>query len=190
MRDDILTAAGLVLRRDGVLRFTTPRVADAAGISVGSLYQYFPNKHALVFALHGQTVAAAWTHVQGVLDHARWSPREKLRRIAQFFFRAESREQREMGALLRDTEVFFADQPGAREIDEQVRARFVRFVRGALAPGAPRSRAAFHAELLVTTLESVGKTVAARERSVRRLDAWANACAEMLADFIGFAADP
>jgi len=36
--------------------FTATRVADEAGVSVGSLYQYFPNKHALALAIHDQTV--------------------------------------------------------------------------------------------------------------------------------------
>ena len=56
MRDDILTASIRVLRKGRFPRFTTWRVAEAAGISVGSLYQYFPNKHALVFAIHSRTV--------------------------------------------------------------------------------------------------------------------------------------
>ena len=51
MREDILEATIRVLAREGPARFTTPRVARAAGISVGSLYQYFPNKEALVGAL-------------------------------------------------------------------------------------------------------------------------------------------
>jgi AcrR family transcriptional regulator len=35
---DILTAAAQVLARDGAHRFTTARVAEKAGVSVGSLY--------------------------------------------------------------------------------------------------------------------------------------------------------
>ena len=40
----ILEAAIRVLAREGAQRFTTARVAETAGVSVGSLYQYFPNK--------------------------------------------------------------------------------------------------------------------------------------------------
>ena len=48
---DILEAAVRVLAREGARRFTTARVADEAGVSVGSLYQYFPNKEAILFRL-------------------------------------------------------------------------------------------------------------------------------------------
>jgi AcrR family transcriptional regulator len=37
----------------GVNRLTTTRVADRAGVSVGTLYQYYPNKRALLYAVHG-----------------------------------------------------------------------------------------------------------------------------------------
>jgi AcrR family transcriptional regulator len=51
MLETILQAATRVLIREGYARTTTNRVAIAAGISVGSLYQYFPSKDALVVAL-------------------------------------------------------------------------------------------------------------------------------------------
>jgi AcrR family transcriptional regulator len=41
-----------VLLRDGFDRLTTTRVAERAGVSVGTLYQYFPNKNALIAAVH------------------------------------------------------------------------------------------------------------------------------------------
>jgi AcrR family transcriptional regulator len=50
-RDAILQAAVLILTREGVGAFNTNRVAEVAGISVGSLYQYYPNKAALFTAL-------------------------------------------------------------------------------------------------------------------------------------------
>ncbi len=40
-----------VLERDGYARLTTTRIAERAGISVGSLYQYFPNKRTLLAEL-------------------------------------------------------------------------------------------------------------------------------------------
>ena len=47
----ILAAAARVLARESLAGFNTNRVAEVAGVSVGSLYQYFPNKAALVAAL-------------------------------------------------------------------------------------------------------------------------------------------
>jgi AcrR family transcriptional regulator len=49
--DAILTATARVLVKEGFDRASTNRIADAAGVSIGSLYQYFPSKEALVAAL-------------------------------------------------------------------------------------------------------------------------------------------
>jgi AcrR family transcriptional regulator len=49
--DVILQAAARVLVRDGFDRTSTNRIAEEAGVSIGSLYQYFPSKEALVAAL-------------------------------------------------------------------------------------------------------------------------------------------
>lgn len=54
----ILEAAARVLETRGLEGFNTNRVAEAAGVSVGSLYQYFPNKAALLAALVRQDAAA------------------------------------------------------------------------------------------------------------------------------------
>lgn len=48
MVERIVEAARVVLVRDGYEAFTTNRVADEAAVSPGSLYQYFPDKSALV----------------------------------------------------------------------------------------------------------------------------------------------
>ena len=47
----ILTAGARVLARESLAGFNTNRIAEVAGVSVGSLYQYFPNKAALAVAL-------------------------------------------------------------------------------------------------------------------------------------------
>jgi AcrR family transcriptional regulator len=51
----ILTGAAQVLVREGYARMTTTRVAEVAGVSVGSLYQYFPSKQALARAVVERT---------------------------------------------------------------------------------------------------------------------------------------
>ncbi|HEY1547668.1 MAG TPA: TetR/AcrR family transcriptional regulator [Kofleriaceae bacterium] len=58
----ILAATSRVLKKRGYDGLTTNAVADAAGVSIGSLYQYFPNKEALVAGLiehHIETVNRA-----------------------------------------------------------------------------------------------------------------------------------
>jgi AcrR family transcriptional regulator len=48
----MLDAAIVILRAGGIAAITTNRIAETAGVSIGSVYQYFPNKHALFLALH------------------------------------------------------------------------------------------------------------------------------------------
>ncbi len=50
--DAIFEATLQLLVADGIRRLTTTRVAERAGVSVGTMYQYFPNKNALVYALN------------------------------------------------------------------------------------------------------------------------------------------
>ncbi len=49
--DYILRAATQILTQDGASRLSTNRIAERAGVAVASLYQYFPNKEAIVHAL-------------------------------------------------------------------------------------------------------------------------------------------
>jgi AcrR family transcriptional regulator len=47
----ILDAAARVFSAHGYAAGTTNRIAEAAGVSIGSLYEYFPNKDAILVAL-------------------------------------------------------------------------------------------------------------------------------------------
>src|SRR6187402_2230817 len=49
--DALLDATARILTKHGYDRASTNRVAEAAGVSIGSLYQYFPSKEALVASL-------------------------------------------------------------------------------------------------------------------------------------------
>lgn len=66
----LLEATARILVREGFDKASTNRIAEVAGVSVGSLYQYFPGKEALVAALidrHNQEIMQA---VQGELAEA------------------------------------------------------------------------------------------------------------------------
>ncbi|MBS0417060.1 MAG: TetR family transcriptional regulator [Proteobacteria bacterium] len=68
--DALLEATARILVKEGFDQASTNRIAELAGVSVGSLYQYFPSKEALVAALidrHNEEVMQA---VRGELADA------------------------------------------------------------------------------------------------------------------------
>ena len=63
----ILEAAARVLAERGYAATNTNLVAERAGVSVGSLYQYFPNKDSLITALHERHAAQMYAAIAAVL---------------------------------------------------------------------------------------------------------------------------
>jgi AcrR family transcriptional regulator len=64
--EKILDASARIFHEQGYAGATTNDVADEAGVSVGSLYQYFPNKDALLVALtrrHIESTTAGLTYL-------------------------------------------------------------------------------------------------------------------------------
>jgi AcrR family transcriptional regulator len=74
----------------GTERLTTTRVAERAGVSVGTLYQYYPNKQSLLFAVlehHMNNVAA---RVEAVCESARHKPlAEMIKEMVEAFVDAK-----------------------------------------------------------------------------------------------------
>ena len=62
----VLRAAGAAIERDGLDRLTTRKIAELAGISVGALYEYFPNKQAVVYALVGDWMERVFAVLDGL----------------------------------------------------------------------------------------------------------------------------
>jgi AcrR family transcriptional regulator len=66
----LLEAAAQVLETKGLEGFNTNAVAERAGVSVGSLYQYFPGKDALTIALMQREKERFYQDALSALDHA------------------------------------------------------------------------------------------------------------------------
>lgn len=65
--DVILEAAADILERHGLEGYTTNEIAARAGVSIGSLYQYFPNKDAVTIALIEREMAGMVDEVVAAL---------------------------------------------------------------------------------------------------------------------------
>ena len=117
----MLGGAVRVLKRDGVDALTTNRIAEVAGVSIGSLYQYFPDKHAIFEALHRRHVQESRQLVdQTVVAHAASSLDELLRALTEALIDAHAGEP-ELHELLGRWFPLRADgSPGLRGALQQV----------------------------------------------------------------------
>ena len=68
--DAILGGCARVLERGGYESLTTNRVAEAAGVGIGTLYDFFPNREAIVVALAEQRLARLAAEVKDGLAAA------------------------------------------------------------------------------------------------------------------------
>lgn len=80
--DAIVDAAARILVKDGYDAFTTNRVADKAGVSIGSLYQYFPNKDALLSELMRRHTNDLEAGITTMAEHAQRAPLAEFVRAA------------------------------------------------------------------------------------------------------------
>ncbi len=96
--DAIVEATGQVFEKGGFKKTTTTAVAERAGVSVGSLYQYFPDKKSLIAAFFERRLAQDVEMMQLVLqDAAGGGPGELLAAAARALVRIY-REDRELYA--------------------------------------------------------------------------------------------
>ena len=70
----IIEASAQVLETDGYDALTTSRVAERAGVSIGTLYQYFPDKSAVVAALVENRLGGEVSTMRAALREAEGMP--------------------------------------------------------------------------------------------------------------------
>jgi AcrR family transcriptional regulator len=178
----ILEAAARVLEEDGPAGFNTNRVAERAGVSVGSLYQYYPNKAALLFRLHELESADTFAAISALLGDEAMIPRDRVFAAVRAFFETEAAE-----APLRQglglAQIYFRDSAEAVAIERQVIEVIRRFLLEAQ-PGR-RGRREFDAHFTFTVLASVSEYITQRGVRGRELRRWADECSEMLCNHVG-----
>jgi AcrR family transcriptional regulator len=182
MRADLLEAATRVLHRFGARAFTTNRVADAAGVSVGSLYQYFPNKAALLIALHEQEAEQTWQKLAALLASAGLSPRQRFEQLVMAFFDIQGQAQAQHDAL-QSADASPSSTPTFLAFEQKVVAELSAFLQEALEK--PPGECELLAQFTFTVVTSIGERLAARAAPRATMQRMGNATARMLATELG-----
>jgi AcrR family transcriptional regulator len=131
--DVILEAATRILDRPGTdlegtddEEFTTNRVAEEAGVSIGSLYQYFPDKQSLIEEIARRHLASASARITAVLDDTSLSTDALLADLVAIIVSENAIHPRAF-ALIRE-----------RTVSPTVAAEFVAFAQDLVDRLAPR----------------------------------------------------
>jgi AcrR family transcriptional regulator len=178
----ILEAAVQVLAKEGASRFTTARVAEKAGVSIGSLYQYFPNKTAILFRLQSDEWRQTSQLLRDILEDAGRPPLARLRTLVHAFIRSEC-EEAAIRVALNDAAPLYRDAPEAQEARASGNRIIQAFMREAL-PEASEAVRALAGDLITTTFSAVGKEFSETPRTPAEIETYAEAMADMFCAYL------
>lgn len=130
----ILDAAWQLLQQ-GLPGFNTNRIAERAGVSIGTLYGYFPNKQSILVALARRLLQADRQAVADVLEAAMVQDEEPVRAIVRVLFQ----RHRQDAGLRRTLLSAYIGAGLAGDDAEQVRAQVGHIVSHPRGPLAGRS---------------------------------------------------
>ncbi|MEE7504108.1 TetR family transcriptional regulator [Methylobacterium mesophilicum] len=178
----VLEAAAQVLAEVGAARFTTARVAERAGVSIGSLYQYFPNKAAILFQLQSDEWRDTSALLAGILTDPDLAPGARLRAAVHAFVRSECAEAA-MRRALDAAAPAYRDAPEAAEPQLAGSQAFRDFLRAAR-PAAPEADLRVAGEIIAMTLGEVGERISETVRTEADMMTFADALADMLCAYL------
>jgi AcrR family transcriptional regulator len=178
----ILEAAVQILEKEGAQRFTTARVAEKAGVSVGSLYQYFPNKAAILFRLQSDEWRQTTDLLRGILEDVKRPPLERLHTLVHAFIRSEC-DEAGMRLALNDAAPLYRDAPEAKEARASGDRAVRTFMREVL-PKASKGARTLAGDLITTTLSAVGKQFSESSRTRAEIEAYADAMSDMFCAYL------
>ncbi len=184
----ILDAAVQVLAQEGAQRFTTARVAEKAGVSVGSLYQYFPNKAAILFRLQSDEWRQTTELLRNTLEDAGKPAFGRLRKLVHDFLRSEC-DEAAVRVALDDAAPLYRDAPEAREARAGGGRAIEAFMRVAL-PEATDETRDLAGDLIFSTLSAVGKSFSEAPRTPEEIKTYADAMADMFCAYLKMLAHP
>lgn len=178
----VLEAAVQVLASHGAPRFTVARVAERAGVSVGSVYQYFPNKAAILFRLQSDEWQQTTAMLRDILEDQGKPPLQRLRDLVQVFIQSEC-DEAQIRIALNDAAPLYRDAPEHQTARISVQQSVDAFMQQVLPEASVQARA-LAGDLIITTLGSVGKRFSTTPRSGEEIRAYADAMADMFCAYL------
>lgn len=178
----ILEAAIQVLAKEGFHRFTTARVAEKAGVSVGSLYQYFPNKASILFRLQSDEWRDTNDMLRQILEDDNASPTARLRKLVHAFIKSEC-DEADIRHALDGAAPLYRDAPESRKAMATGQRTFANFIAHAL-PAATDNKRSLVVDVITSTLSGVGKDFSMRPRSAAEIATFADGLADMLCSYL------
>jgi len=146
----IVQAGARVLGNSGWAGFTTNKVAETAGVSIGSLYQYFPDKLALVEAVRRHHFDDVLRVIRAAMDGGK-----PVRRFAEALVDGLIAIHLEHPALHRVMLDEVPGHAGSRAAHDSFRAEYLSRYAAALAPYHGRAKGEVIAQVLSSAVEGV-----------------------------------
>jgi len=151
-------------------------------VSVGSLYQYFPNKASILFRLQSDEWKQNTEQWRIILGERTRPPLARLRLLVDIFIRSKF-EEASLRIALDDAAPLYRDAPEAQEIHEEGDRIVEAFMREALPDASERTRQV-SGELIIMTMTSIGKTLSETPRNDAEIAAFADQLSDMLCAYL------
>ena len=178
----ILQAASQVLASADASRFTTARVAERAGVSVGSVYQYFPNKAAILFRLQSDEWARTAETLSAILTDSAQSSDARLQAWVHAFIASEC-DEAAVRAALSAAAPRYRETPGSGQSRESIGHALETFMADVLPQAAADTRTRT-GELLRSTLNAAGKQFSMTPRTPAQIRDYADSLSEMFCAYL------
>jgi len=182
--DALLEAAAQLLVEEGGARVTTNRIAERAGVSVGSLYQYFPNKDALLKALGQQflddQLESLRTRLEATLAEE-GSLSEQVRAIVSALLETRRLNPDLSRALIQQAPAY-AQEP-LRQLHEQATS-FVELALTVRSADVRPERAAIAAHIIVHAMHGVIMATVLDHQSLLDDEEFVDECVELVLRYL------
>lgn len=180
--ETIFEAVARILERGGRTALTTNRIAEQAGISVGSIYAYFPNKEAILLAMARRELDAMRDRVVAAL--AKREPDiHPVRRAIRALIRGYGQRGKVRRVLMETLFAAGGSEEMARPVSEV--AEIILAQAGDILP--PQTRAPTPIELYVLTraIDSVIRTATYEAVPFRDAPDFEDALVRLVAGYVG-----